>query len=273
MSSLVGSIKHKVAKRLAHARTKLFWAWQNRAARKRLAKEVLNSRQPVANLLRYERRVSSQHGEDGILEAIFAKIGTTNKFFVEFGVGSGRQCNTAWLYRKHGWTGVWMDGAPGKTKAKRPPILHTEMITAENINGLFEKYGVPSSFDLLSIDIDGNDYWVWQKIVAYQPRVVVMEYNASIPPDQARTIAYDPHFVWQRTDYFGASLLALANLGQAKNYSLVACDSAGVNAFFVDSALAKYFVLRPVAELYRPPAYRAGQGHRPDARKMIPVSG
>jgi len=105
-------------------------------------------------------------------------------------------------------------------------------VTAENINDLLQKYEVPVSFDLLSIDLDGNDYWVW-RAVRRRPRVVVIEYNAHIGPADSRVIAYDPAFRWAGTDYFGASLRALRDLGQQKGYALVYCESTGTNAFFV----------------------------------------
>jgi hypothetical protein len=219
-------------------------------------------------------KVSSQHGEDGILDAVFRVVGTTNRYCVEFGVGGGRECNTARLVRKLGWSGLWMDGRPAS--AVRAPTssdlqFHQEFITAENIRELFATYGVPREFDLFSIDIDGNDYWVWKKLADYHPRVIVAEYNASIPPDQAKVIAYDSAFVWQKTDYYGASLLALERLGRAKGYALVACDESGANAFFVDRKLAEgNFVLKTPAELFKPARYRAGGGHpRDPLRTMI----
>jgi hypothetical protein len=268
---LVGRIHYKLLKRVRGLRSRLYWVRQNRLGKARLARELGPARPPLDDLTRYERRLCSQHGEDGILEAVFARIQTTNRYFVEFGVGSGRENNTAYLLKRQGWTGLWMDCQP--PRKKRLLEIHTEQVTAENINALFSKYGVPPVFDLLSIDIDGNDYWVWKALTGYRPRVAVIEYNASIPPDEARTIPYDPHFVWDKSDYFGASLLALANLGKAKGYVLVACDSAGANAFFVDEALcAGHFAPHPVTVLYRPPAYRGGHGHRHDPlRRMMRV--
>ena len=161
----------------------------------------------------------------------------------------------------------------GNTVKKRAWMdIKREFITAENIQELFAKYQVPREFDLLSIDIDGNDYWVWKAVVDYRPRVVAIEYNAMVPPDQARTIAYEPSFIWKKTDYMGASLLALEKLGKEKGYTLVGCDSCGTNAFFVDSTLAQHFVRHSVSELFRPPGYHGGKGHPPDPeRKMIEV--
>ena len=216
----------------------------------------------------HERKVSSQNGEDGVIEAVFAAIGETNRYFVEFGVGDAVECNTALLLER-GWQGLMMD-LRGESKNPRATVQQ-EVICAENINALFHKYRVPAQFDLLSIDIDGNDFWVWREIAA-RPRVVVIEYNANFPPDESRVIVYDPGFVFENTDYFGASLLALERLGRRKGYTLVYCDSHGVNAFFVaNEALPTDYKPRPIAEVYRPPNYFGrGLRWRPDRfRRMI----
>jgi len=145
-----------------------------------------------------------------------------------------------------------------------------EFITAENIESLFAKYQVPREFDLLSIDIDGNDFWVWQKI-GYRPRVVVIEYNAHFAPDLRRSIPYDPAFQWRGTDYFGASLLAMKELGQSKGYTLVHCERTGANAFFVATdTLPQGFRPRPIEEIYRPPNYLGkGLRWRPDPTRVM----
>lgn len=222
---------------------------------------------PLLNLESAERKVFSQNGEDGVIDAIFAAVGTTNRYFVEFGAHDATECNTARLLEV-GWTGLLMDGQ-GASRNPRA-VVHKEFVTAENINFLLRKYGVPHEFDLLSIDIDGNDYWVWRAI-EYRPRVVVIEYNASVPPSERRTITYDPNFRWNGSDYFGASLRALAELGNEKDYVLVHCERAGVNAFFVErSALPVGFTPRPTEEIYRPPNYfYRGQRHPPDPLRRM----
>ena len=207
---------------------------------------------PFSDLCKSEAKVYSQNGEDGVIEAIFARLGTTNKYFVEFGCEDGTECNSAYLLDQ-AWTGLMMDGAGVCNNPKA--TIRKEFVTAENINWLFHKYGVPPEFDLLSIDIDGNDFWVWREIVV-RPRVVVIEYNASVPPDVRVTIVYDPMFCFNGTDYFGASLLALKELGQRKGYTLVYCERAGVNAFFVaDEALPRGYRPPPIETIYRPPNY------------------
>ena len=186
----------------------------------------------LSNLRASERSVYSQGGEDGVLERIFECIGTTNRFFVEFGAKDGVELsNTARLRLEHGWTGLLMD-------ARRPTSagVVNQRLTAENINHVFADQRVPESFDLLSIDIDGNDYWVWKALTQFRPRVLVIEYNIHFPLDDACTVSYDPERVWDRSGYHGASLAALRKLGIAKGYSLVHTDSWMPNAIFVVSA-------------------------------------
>ena len=273
-----------------------------------MKKEILDNDFDI-NL--HEERIYSQNGEDGIIRYIFSQIGTTNKFCVEFGVGNGFECNTIYLLEKNNWTGLMMDyGADQQIKwnkvakkawdnrklglsknlkkyvtftkkitsrAKRSTNFHfdikNERVTAENIQNLFQKFNVPKNFDLLSIDIDFNDYWVWKSIVDYSPRVVVIEYNSSISPTESRTVPYDPDAVWDGTNYFGASLLALYNLGKKKGYTLLGCDSNVVNAFFCKSELIADKKIKDIQNLYMPPNY--GQivdgkhiGHTPSEKKM-----
>ena len=257
----------------------------------------------------HERKVYSQNGEDGILEFIFSQIGTTNKFSVEFGVGNGAECNTIYLLEKKGWQGLMKDyraenpaPADGRSKPTARPLknvkgkikalfrqprqeasslsysldIKNEKVTAENIQQLLHKYDIPQSFDLLSIDIDFNDYWVWKAITDYAPRVVVIEFNSSIPPTESRVVPYDPHARWDGTNYFGASLLALTKLGLEKGYTLVGCDNKGVNAFFCQSDLISTMKISNIQELYRPPQYGelidgAHTGHPPSAKTMLEI--
>lgn len=209
----------------------------------------LTKNKALVDLLTFEQMIYSQNGEDGILKAIFKKIGTTGKFCVEFGVGDGTTCNTRYLIEREEWKSLQMD-----MDSKAPVSVRREFITAENINDLFRKYGVPREFDLLSIDIDYNTYWVWKAIEGFFPRVVVIEYNGNIPPTQNIVVPYDPNVTWDGASYYhGSSLLALVNLGNFRGYSLVACDSNGINAFFVRNDLVKgRFVIRDMEKIYRP---------------------
>ena len=203
------------------------------------------------DLERFERKVFSQGGEDGVLEAIFEHVGVTDRYYVEFGCGDGVQCNTAYL-RRQGWTGLLMDGMAHP--AADDAVIHKEWIAAENINDLFAKHGVPDEFDLMSIDIDGNDYWVWDAI-RHQPRVVVAEYNANLAVDESLTLPYNAEHQWDGSDFYGASLRAFEKLGRKKGYTLLYCSQAGVNAFFVRGDLLRDLPSVLVSSIYRPPNY------------------
>ena len=215
-------------------------------------------------LNRYEFNVFSQAGEDGIISEIFNRIGTTNKFFVEFGVGNGLENNSAYLLVK-GWQGYWIEGSEQFCKSIRQSFkdlianqqltLKNTFITAANIEDLFREGNVPTELDLLSIDIDGNDYWVWQAITNYRPRVVIIEYNAIYPPESSWVMQYNPSHQWKYNSHVGSSLKALEKLGHQKGYKLVACNFSGVNAFFVrEDLLADHFCSPFTAENHYEPA-------------------
>jgi len=260
----------RISRKLRFAREHAVWLYRDLRNGIRIWWELGIQKKPIADNTRYERQISSQNGEDGILEAVFVKIGTTNKYFVEFGSGDTHECNTLYLSRCKGWKGLWMDA----TYLDRRGRVKQERITAENIEALFQKHHVPQEFDLLSIDIDGNDYWVWKAITNYHPRVVAIEYNSTIPPTESKTIPYDPNHMWDgSTNFFGASLLALKELGEQKGYTLIGCENSGTNAFFVKQELVRgRFLVREVSSLYRPPSAFNGQGHpRDPVRKMVEV--
>lgn len=215
---------------------------------------------PKQKLNDWEMRVYSQNGEDGIVSYILGKIGTTNKFFVEFGVENGQECNTRYL-RDLGWQGLWMD----KNFANK--LVKKETVTPSNIEKLFKKYQVPKQFDILSIDIDSYDYWIWKAIKIFQPRLVVIEYNSMIPINKSLTVKYEANFDSHGTNYFGASLKALTKLGKSKGYKLAGCDSKGINAFFVRQELANNFPQLSLKKMYRPPKF----GRKISNRKMMEV--
>jgi len=195
-------------------------------------------------LLRHQTQICSQNGEDGIIHEIFKRIGTTSKVFVEIGVGDGRENNTAFLLSQ-GWRGFWFDGGDqflGSMHGRRDLAdgclrHHIGLVTRENVAGLFGSLGVPAEFDLLSVDIDQNTYHVWEGLKAYRPRVVVVEYNAALPPDIDWKVNYEPTRFWDGTQNYSASLKAYENLGRLLGYSLVGCDSTGSNAFLVRTDL------------------------------------
>jgi hypothetical protein len=197
----------------------------------------------------YEFRVRSQSGEDGILSYLFKKVGTTNRTFVEFGIQDGAQCNAAHLALSCGWNGLFIEANAKDadlareyyskmidTKDKRiePVRVAEAYVSPDNINNILETHGLKGEIDLLSIDIDSYDYWVWKAIEQVRARVVAIEYNADFGPAKAVTV---PMGCEVDRPYFGASLSALAKVGLQKGYALVGCSSNGVNAFFVQRTL------------------------------------
>ena len=158
-----------------------------------------------------ELRVFSQNGEDGVLAEIFDRIGAGDRYFVEFGAEDGLEGNTRFLREVLGWRGVYIEADPEKVErltARVDPQTCTvvrSMVTPQNIESLFEQAGVPEAFDLLSIDIDGQDYYVWQAIERFRPRVVVIEYNAGLaagprPGRAAGQGPVGPHRLLRRVD-------------------------------------------------------------------------
>jgi hypothetical protein len=215
-------------------------------------------------LERYGFKVFSQSDEDGIIEEIFNRVKSTNKTFVEFGVQNGLESNCHYLLHK-GWNGLWIEG-DGKAVAEikrlfKKPIEEGRLavlkafIDRDNINALIEKEGgISGEIDLLSIDIDGNDYWVWEAIKCVNPRVVAIEYNAKFPPNFEWVMEYNPKHIWRGDDGHSASLKSLELLGTRLGYRLVGTNVSGVNAFFVrNDAASNLFAGEATAEnLYNP---------------------
>lgn len=211
--------------------------------------------------LNHEFKIYSKYGNDGLISYIFSTIGVTNRTFVEVGVEDGRECNTANLSLNFGWQGMMIDADEEKLKQARSFYqkrlgdrafnvkIVRSFVTAENVDQVILENGIHGEIDLLSIDIDGNDYWIWKAINAINPRVVVMEYNASFNYDKSLTMKYEPNFDAgkARSIGYGASLAALKKLANARGYIFIGCESHGIDAFFVrkDIALGKFFEIEP----------------------------
>ena len=162
----------------------------------------------------------SQLGADGVIHKLFSDLGTTNKYYVEFGTESGRECNTRRLREVCGWTGLLMDGDFENAMINQ----HREWITRENIVSLLRKYGVPPQPDLLSVDIDGNDFHVLAEILRdgnYRPRVVLVETTFALHEPSDMVAVYEPAHRWDGTCYSSASTLAFVRLARAFGYSVV----------------------------------------------------
>ena len=237
--------------------------------------ERLRSRYPAdagpPRLHRYEHQVCSQNGEDGIIAEIFRRIGETDRTFVEIGCGGNGANNTSHLHTC-GWQGFWVDADPAAGRLLRAARgvtrirFRAAMVSKENIASLLAEMNVPDEFDFLSIDVDQNTYHVWAALRGYRPRVAVIEYNAVFPPGIDWKVVHDASAIWDGSINNGASLTALENLGREMGYSLVHCDTVGVNAFFVRSDLAagKFAAPFDAATHYEPPrhalSHRTGHG-------------
>jgi hypothetical protein len=203
----------------------------------------------AADIRKAEFRTFSQWGEDGILQHLLRHIAVARKVFVEFGVENYTESNTRFLLTNDNWAGLVIDGsAENVDYIKRDDIYwrfnlkaENAFINRENINDLIRRNGIEGEIGLLSIDIDGNDYWVWDAIDVVVPSVVVLEYNSLFGPERAVTVPYDAGFVRATAHhsnlYWGASLAALCLLSERKGYSFVGCNTAGNNAFFIRNEL------------------------------------
>lgn len=215
------------------------------------------------SLYDYEKRVFSQNNEDGIIEYLLNAIGYKNKYYVEFGVEDGSECNTRYIREQFGFTGLMMDGSNENHEIG----LHKEFITPSNINTLFEKYNVPKEFDLLSIDIDFNDFYIWKNISdEYKPNIVIIEYNAEYAPPKSLVVKKDESRMWDFTKYYGGTLSAMNYIAIEKGYTLVYCDSVGVNSFFVRNELLNKLNVK-IPDIYD--IYVPYDRHRESTEEMI----
>ena len=201
----------------------------------------------------------SQNDEDGLLLALFKRIGTTDRRFVEIGCGMNGG-NSGFLAQECGWSGLMVDAKTESiekvtVRFKGHPVKTVKQrVSREGVNAMLEKFGFTGEIDLVSIDIDGMDYWVWEALTACSPRVVAIEYNWLFGGERAVTIPYSSEFdlgAIGNRGYRGASLAALAHLGRAKGYRLVATER--VNAFFLRNDLGPDIREIDVARGYRAP--------------------
>jgi len=227
-----------------------------------------------SGLERFEYSLFSQNGEDGILRHLFAEIGFASRRSVEFGF-STNESNSLRLVLHERFGGLFLDGSDWQVDRFNRAATSLGLadvrairtfLTCENLQPTLLAQGTPAEIDLLSIDVDGNDYWFWESLDRVSARVAVVEYNAALGPELSLSMPYAAsgrpaddaphHFA-----YAGASLAALAWLAARKGMSLVGCDASGTNAFFVrDDCLTP--ALRPLApaEAFRPNAGLLGRG-------------
>ncbi len=221
----------------------------------------------------------SQWGEDGIIDWLIERLPGIPRSFVEFGVGDYRESNTRLLLQLRNWRGLVLDGSSAHIADIRSQEIYWRheiqankaFIDRDNINSLIEEAGFSGDIGLLSVDIDGNDYWVWQAIKVVRPAIVVCEYNAVFGDKYQITVPYRPDF--QRSEahhsllYFGASLKAMVALGKEKGYTFVGTGSSGCNAFFLRDDMAAP-VLNNLDSVWAFPS-AAREARAPDGRLLF----
>jgi len=199
----------------------------------------------IENIQDAEFKIFSQWGDDGIIQYLIHKLNVKNKIFIEFGVEIYRESNTRFLLMNDNWKGLVIDGSQENINFIKKDELYwryeltavCSFITTDNINQLFINNGIQGDIGILSIDIDGNDLWVWDKINSVNADIVIVEYNSVFGSKHAITVPYDPAFTRNRAHnsnlYWGTSLKALCLLASKKGYTFVGCNSNGNNAYFV----------------------------------------
>tara|TARA_B110000259_G_scaffold187596_1_gene242424 strand:+ start:33 stop:908 length:876 start_codon:yes stop_codon:yes gene_type:complete len=208
-----------------------------------LAKNISASdQQPLSD---HEFKVFSQWGEDGIIQFLLKKLDLPQKTFIEFGVETYRESNTRFLLMHDNWAGLVIDGAKSNIDAIVSQSIYwryslnaiQSFITTENIDKTITSNNISGEIGILSVDIDGNDYWVLKAIKNVNPVILITEYNSVFGSERAISIPYSSDFIRGQKGvsnlYYGASLQALTTLAEEKGYSLVGCNSNGNNAFFV----------------------------------------
>jgi len=208
---------------------------------------LLNSRQLTrpASLSEFEFKVFSQWGEDGIIDWLVEKLSPLPEIYIEFGVGNYTESNTRFLLYNRNWRGLVIDASDKHIAYIKHSDLSwqydltacAKFITRDNINTIFEENGFSGEIGLLSIDIDGNDYWVWEAISSVSPVIVVCEYSSVLGDVYSISTPYNDDFIRHKAhfsgQYAGASIQALAHLADVKGYAYIGTGSSGVNAFFV----------------------------------------
>ena len=221
-----------------------------------------------------EFSVFSQFGEDGLIQFLLSRVPVAAHVFVEIGVGDYIESNTRFLLLKDYWSGLVIDNSKAHIQSIRRSEIFWRRdlraccawVTPEDVNRLLTEHGIAGPIGLLSIDIDGNDYWVWKAIDVVAPTIVVVEYNAIFGPAHRVTIPYQQDFARSRAHYsnlyYGASIAALADLGERKGYLLAGANRAGNNLFFVKKDAAAQIHPRIARGAYRPAGFRESRDRR-----------
>jgi hypothetical protein len=221
--------------------------------------------QLVEELQQQEWSVYSQHGEDGVIQSLLQRISVKHRYVVEFGAYDGVcMSNSRYLIENDNWNAFLIEADPRfyrglKSLYKNHPRVKIKQgfVTEDNINKLFLEAGVPRDFEVLSIDVDGPDYYLWQALTEFEPRIVIIEYNSTIDPQTEYVIPRDKLEEYGGTSREGASLLSFWNLAIKKGYQPVYSELSGANIFFIHNEITDEFDLNNITPetLYQPPQF------------------
>ncbi|MCI5057619.1 MAG: hypothetical protein MRY83_16010 [Flavobacteriales bacterium] len=213
------------------------------------AKALVDQLGHCKDIFHSEFKVFSQWGDDGIIQYLIRHLNLSDESFIEFGVEDYSESNTKFLLMNNNWRGLIIDGSTKYMERVRSNRIYWKydltavdsFITKENINDIFKQNGFAGKLGILSIDIDGNDYWVWECIDSVDPDIVITEYNSVFGDKLAISVPYSADFVRSNHHhsglYWGASANALLTLANQKGYALVAGNQNGNNLFFVKKEL------------------------------------
>jgi hypothetical protein len=240
-----------------------------------IALSLLNENKKSRQIRDYEFQVFSQWGEDGIIQHLTKAIEIKNRTFIEFGVEDFSESNCRFLLMKDNWSGFVIDGSSKNIERLKRSYFYwkhhidgiSAFITKENINALLMKSGFEEDLGILSIDLDGNDYFILEAIKCFKPRILICEFNSVFGATRKISIPYEPEFI--RTNkhysnlYWGASLSAMTHIANQKGYSLVGTNQASNNAFYVRSDLLNSNIESlSVEQAYSPSLYRESRDEK-----------
>ncbi|MFT5581741.1 MAG: hypothetical protein ACI9G9_001000 [Psychromonas sp.] len=262
-------IKHVLKKRLLYYKIKSRFSKEETRAQKELFKlgESCTAEQLPALWKNAGRKVFSQFEEDGLLLFVISQMDELPKTYLEFGADDGINSNTANLHFHHDWTGLYLDGNKkaiergrhfykkwGNPKVANPTFIN-DFIRVDNINQLITKGGLKGDIGLMSVDIDGNDYWVWEAIDTISPQIVIIETHNEFGTHDI-VVPYDPDYFYpgKHPEYHGASPVAMTNLAKHKGYRLVGANELGFNFIFIKEGLAPQLPTVEVESLLQHPS-------------------
>lgn len=252
--SRIATLEERAALAAGHAQMSSFAISDFSDRSLQLQGRMASRLQPKNSMIRHlgdvEFRAYSQWGEDGIIEWLCSHLDGIDNRFVEFGVETFREANCRFLMHNRNWKGLVIDGSAQNIESLKSQACFwmydltavASFVTAENISQLIEQAGFSGEIGILSIDVDGNDYWIWKAIDNVKPAIAICEYNPIFGDKRAITVPYDPAFTRFKKHFsglcFGASIKAIQKCAKDKGYTFVGTNTNGINAFFVRDDLA-----------------------------------